>query len=182
MYRNFEAILLLALIGGAFLCLFLLNKRVQGFSDKDITEISSNNKRLIDINKDLREKANNIISENKKLIKENRLLKSKAEEVIKESKKEPTSLDELKKLPKYLEYTYILTALGGERSNSLKDSELWQSYVGFFKDKQRIDFNTSINYLKTEGYIYEFEDGVTSEISWEITPKGFVLIEQARGA
>jgi len=173
-------ILLLILILGILVWIIFLNKKVRGFSDKNITEILNDNKQVIDINEKLIVTANNIISENKKLKKENRLLKSKMEEAIKEPKKEPFSLDKLKLLPKFPEYTFILTILGDQHDNSMKQQELWQEYKKLFDKKQRIDFNTSINYLEKERYIVPFDHGMTRETCWEVTPRGLFLIEKRR--
>lgn len=188
-------IFLLILTLGILVWIIFLHRKVRGFSGGNIKEILSENKRFIDINDELRENLNNILSDNKNLMKENHLfksemkveiekltkkiglLKSKTEEAKKEPKKEPSLIEEFRKLPKYHEYIHILFTLGDEDGKSLKQTELRFAYGNKFSDNLTFDFNVMINYLNKEGYIVSFPDGVTDEISWEITSKGLVLIE-----
>jgi len=142
-------ILLLILILGILVWLFLLGKKVRGFSKENIKEVLEETKRLWKINNKLREKANDIISENKDIKTENHRLKAEIEEGVKKRKEEPISIDDFKKRTNFPQYVQILFKLGGQFDTSLEQRKLSEAFEERFQDKSTIDFNTAIGFLQS---------------------------------
>jgi len=160
-------ILLLILILILFSWIFHVNKKVRGFSDKNIKEILNKNDDLIRINDDLRKTCNKILGYQEKIIDENEKLKSKIIEI------ESVETDS--------EVYLILETLANMPNKSLEQDLLWHNhYKKQFKERKQSDFQIILNDLKERNLIHEFESGEWGEICFEITSEGLKYLKELK--